>query len=565
MVSEEDKRFANFLHTRGVITARQAEEALSQKTRLHDDLSAILIRNGFADTKEVCLGLADYLNVPFIDLNDYSFDPAVIDLLSSELARRHKVFPVFRIENTLTITMANPGDVQVIDIIHRETGYEIEPSVSPESEILRAIEANYNAGRDIIDTFDEVIEHAERQQPKKQKKTSLQKLKEMSAATPAVRLVDLIIAQAVTDRASDIHIEPEQARVRVRYRIDGILHEALAPPKNLQAAMISRIKILSELDIAETRVPQDGRFQVNIHDRDIDLRVSTLPTVYGENVVMRILDKGSLMLDLTDLGMSAVALSSLKDILGNSYGIVLVSGPTGSGKTTTLYSALNALNTPEKKIVTVEDPVEYRMDGIRQCQVNVKAGFTFGAGLRSILRQDPDIIMVGEIRDFETAKIAVEAALTGHLVLSTIHTNDAPGCLTRLTEMGIEPFLSASATVGVVAQRLVKKICNDCKEEVAGRPALLEKLGLPMKETAFCRGNGCRHCKDTGYRGRSGIYEILVLNEPVRNLVLEHASSTAIRQQALQDGLISLRQDAVRNALDGVTSLEEVFRVTNPD
>ncbi|RMD85832.1 MAG: type II/IV secretion system protein, partial [Calditrichaeota bacterium] len=413
---------------------------------------------------------------------------------------------------------------------------------------------------------DEVIQNIEEEKPDEEEQTSAEKLKQLSAEAPVVKLVNLIIAQAILDKASDIHIEPEEKSLRVRYRIDGILHEAFNPPKHLQAAIISRIKILSDLDIAESRVPQDGRFQVSLNGREVDLRVSTLPTVHGENVVLRILDKSSLMIDLEELGFSEDSLKQFKSLLASSYGIILVSGPTGSGKTTTLYSALQSINTPDKNIVTIEDPVEYRLKMIRQSQVNVKAGLTFASGLRAILRQDPDIVMVGEIRDSETAKIAVEAALTGHLVLSTIHTNDAPGGLTRLTEMGVEPFLTASATVGVVAQRLVRRICENCKEPYKPSPAILEELGISQeKERRFYRGVGCEECKNTGYKGRMGIYEIMSMDETLRELTLKQASSDQIKKVAIQHGMRTLRQDGLFKAIQGITTLEEVIRVTNVD
>ncbi len=566
MVTEEDKKLGRFLEGMGLLTQAQLAEALKHKQSHNDELTQILVTRGLVSSRALCAAFADYLNIPFVDLDDYAIDPAVIELVPRALAEKHRVFPLFRIGNSLTITMANPGDVQVIDLLHRHTGLDIEPSVSQESDILRAINNHYDDTIDLNDSFDEVIQKADQQPTTRQQKSSIEKLRELSPETPAVKLVDLIIAQAVLDRASDIHIEPEESCLRIRYRIDGVLHECLSPPKNLQSAMISRIKILAELDIAETRTPQDGRFQMTAGGRKIDLRVSTLPTVYGENVVLRILDKSSLVLNLEDLGMSEETFQRFERILSHSYGVILVSGPTGSGKTTTLYSALNTINTPEKKIVTIEDPVEYRLPRIRQCQVNVKAGLTFAAGLRSILRQDPDIIMVGEIRDFETAKIAVESALTGHLVLSTIHTNDAPGGLTRLTEMGIEPFLTASATIAIIAQRLVKRICEECKEEYAPNSALLESVGLPANQPVpFYRGAGCHKCRNTGYRGRSGIYEIMNMDEHIRNLLLQNVSSTNIKQVALERGMLTLRQDALRKARHGDTSLEEVFRVTDPD
>ncbi len=565
MISQEDRKFGKFLVERGVATPAQLLEVLRLNKHNNLGLPQVFIEKGIASAGEVFSCLADYLEVPFIELQNYVIDPTVLEIVPKELAEKYTVFPVFRIEGSLTVAMVNPGDVQVIDALHRETGYTIEPAVSTEQDIVNAISSHYESSGEIDSSFNEVIQNIESQQPKLvDSESSSERLKKLSAETPVVKLVDLIIAQAIMDGASDIHIEPEENSLQVRCRIDGILHENLTPPKHLQAAIISRIKILAELDIAESRTPQDGRFQVSLAGRDVDLRVSTLPTVYGENVVMRILDKGNQMLSLNDLGFDGNDFERFQAMLNSSYGVLLVSGPTGSGKTTTLYSALSTINTPEKKIVTVEDPVEYRLKRIRQCQVNVKAGLTFAAGLRSILRQDPDIIMVGEIRDGETAKIAVESALTGHLVLSTIHTNDAPGGLTRLTEMGIEPFLTASATIGIVAQRLVRKLCAECKKSFAPSSSLRDNLQLKKSETFF-HGTGCQACKDTGYKGRAGIYEIMTINDEIRNLILKNASSALIKEAAFANGMHSLRQDALRRARKGITSLEEVARVTNAD
>jgi type IV pilus assembly protein PilB len=567
LIKEEDKKFGELLVKKGIITPEQLVEALRFK-KLHDEeLIQILMQKGFANSKDLFVCLADHHNIPFIELHDYAIDPEVLKIVPKELAYKCKVFPLFKIENNLMVTMINPGDVNVIDTLHRETGYDIEPAVSLESDILDALETHYGIPKNFDYSYDEVIETLEAEKPKDEETTSAEKLKQLSAEAPVVKLVNLIITQAILDRASDIHLEPEDKNLRVRYRIDGILHEALSPPKHLQAAIISRIKILAELDIAESRIPQDGRFQISLGGREIDLRVSTLPTVYGENVVLRILDKSGLMLNLEDLGFAEGLLKQFKVMLSSSYGIILVSGPTGSGKTTTLYSALQSINTIDKNIITIEDPVEYRLNLIRQSQVNIKSGLTFATGLRSILRQDPDVIMVGEIRDSETAKIAVESALTGHLVLSTIHTNDAPGGLTRLTEMGVEPFLTGSATIGILAQRLVRKICDQCKKSYRPNPAIFEEIGYRLTKTdpVFYRGEGCKSCKNTGYKGRMGIYEIMTVNDAIRELTLKNASTDQIKKAAIKNGMRSLRQDGLLKAIKGITTLEEVFRVTNVD
>ena len=565
MVKEEDKKFGELLFNKGILSKAQLVEVFNFKKHNNEELSQIIINKGFAEDEDVIDCLAEFLNIPFVQLQDYTVDPAVLEIVPKELSIKHKVFPVFKIENSLTIAMVNPGDVQAIDRLHRETGYEIEPAVSLERDVMKAIETHYEGAKEIDSSLDEVIQDIESEKPEKEETTSAEKLKQLSAETPVVKLVNLVLSQAIMERASDIHIEPEEKTLQVRYRVDGILHESLTPPKHLQAAIISRVKILANLDIAESRIPQDGRFQILINGREIDFRVSTLPTVYGENIVLRILDKSSLMLNLEDLGIEQEAYKKLKEMISSSYGVILVSGPTGSGKTTTLYSILHGLNTPDKNIITVEDPVEYRLKRIRQAQVNVKAGLTFATGLRAILRQDPDILMVGEIRDSETAKIAIESALTGHLVLSTIHTNDAPGGLTRLTEMGIEPFLSASAIIGIIAQRLVRKLCDNCKVSYKPTASNLSELRLKdgIKDIKFYRAEGCFQCRNTGYKGRNGIYEIMAVDEEIRELTLNGASADQIKRAAIKNGMRNLRYDGIRKAMQGMTSVEEVLRITN--
>lgn len=565
MVKEEDKKFGELLFHKGILSKAQLLEVLNFKKHNNEELSQIIINKDFAEDEDVMDCLAEVLNIPFVQLHDYTVDPAVLEIVPKELAIKHKVFPVFKIENSLTIAMVNPGDVQVIDRLHRETGYEIEPAVSLERDVMKAIETHYEGAKEIDSSLDEVIQDIQNEKPEKEETTSADKLKQLSAETPVVKLVNLVLSQAIMERASDIHIEPEEKTLQVRYRVDGILHDSLTPPKHLQAAIISRVKILANLDIAESRIPQDGRFQILINGREIDFRVSTLPTVYGENIVLRILDKSSLMLNLEDLGIEQEAYKKLQEMIASSYGVILVSGPTGSGKTTTLYSILHGLNTPDKNIITVEDPVEYRLKRIRQAQVNVKAGLTFATGLRAILRQDPDILMVGEIRDSETAKIAIESALTGHLVLSTIHTNDAPGGLTRLTEMGIEPFLSASAIIGIIAQRLVRKLCDNCKVSYKPTASNLSELRLTdgIKDIKFYRAEGCFQCRNTGYKGRNGIYEIMAVDEEIRELTLNGASADQIKRAAIKNGMRNLRYDGIRKAMQGMTSVEEVLRLTN--
>ncbi len=563
-LKSSSQRLLEALIQRGLLTEKQAENALSEQRSSGDPLYKVLERMGYLPPEEVLRTTAEILEVPFVSLADYAVDPDALQTLPAELAHELKVFPLFRIGDVLTVAMTDPGDIAVIDRIHAHTGLEVEPAVATEDDILSAIETHYGIPKAFDTSLDKVLQEIVREQPE-ETASAAEELKAKAEEAPVIKLVNLIIAQAIRDRASDIHIEPEERHLRVRYRIDGVLHEAFQPPKHLQAAITSRIKILAQMDIAETRVPQDGRFQVRLDTREVDIRVSTLPTVHGENVVMRILDKSNIFLGLEDLGFLPDTLEKVKQMLSSAYGIILVTGPTGSGKTTTLYSALQSINSIEKNIITIEDPVEYRLPLIRQAQVNPKTGLTFAAGLRSILRQDPDVVMVGEIRDSETASIAVQAALTGHLVLSTLHTNDAPGAITRLTDMGVEPFLTASATLGVIAQRLVRKICPHCRVSYEPSPALLEELGIkpgnrPIK---LYRGEGCRHCKRTGYKGRIGIHEVMVMNDELRELVLKRVSSDVLRKAAIRHKMRTLRQDGLIKALRGITTVEEVVRVTN--
>ena len=567
MLKQNDEKLGEILVDRGYITFDILEKALKEQSTTREDLAALILRRGYAKSEDVLRCVAEQLEIPYLELEDYSIDKEATLLLPKEMAYQFRVIPVFKIGNVLTVAMSNPSDVAITDSLRRTTKLEIEPAISPAEDIKNALIEIYGPSEVIDTSYDEVIEKIQAEQPQKEEEKSAETLKEAAEDAPVIKLVNLIIGQAISDGASDIHISPEEDKLLVRYRVDGMLRDAFTPPKNLQAAIISRMKILSEMDIAETRIPQDGRCQATFSNHAVDLRVSTLPTVYGENIVCRILDKSSLMINLEDLGFGEENLANLTQALSSSYGILLVTGPTGSGKTTTLYSCLNKINTPDKNIITIEDPVEYRLPLIRQAQVNAKAKMTFAAGLRSILRQDPDIVMVGEIRDSETAKIAVEAALTGHLVLSTLHTNDAPGAVTRLIEMGVEPFLVASAAIGVLAQRLVRKICSKCKYAYKPEPDLLTELGFnpSQRNWVFYRGKGCKHCNQQGYRGRMGIYEILLFNEEIRTLCLQSATSDEIKKAAVRAGMRTLRQDGFVKALKGITTIEEVMRATNVD
>jgi general secretion pathway protein E len=490
----------------------------------------------------------------------------LLALVPIGFAKEYRIFPLGRAEGRLQLAMADPLDSRPLNDLAALTRDWIEVSVAPAGEIIRAINRSYERqaekAREVVDEIEgkgdallvQGLEPAD--------------LLDTSDEAPIIRFVNSLITQGYKERASDIHIEPFETEIIVRYRIDGILYEVLRPPHQAQASIISRIKIMAGVNIAEKRLPQDGRFRVRIAGKDLDVRVSTLPTAFGERVVMRLLEQSASVLNLEDIGLDPQLLAQTIRMTQKSHGIFLVTGPTGSGKTTTLYAALTRLNTHEKNIITVEDPIEYQLSGVGQIQVNPKINLTFAAGLRSILRQDPDVIMVGEIRDGETADIAVQSALTGHMVFSTLHTHDAAGALTRLVEMGIEPFLAASSIVGILAQRLVRKICPDCRESYRPSPEMLQEMGLANAVPAdalFYRGTGCPSCMDIGYRGRTGIYELLSIDDQIRDLLLQNKDSSSIKSAAIRNGMQTLRDAGLAKALRGETTIEEVLRVTQEE
>ncbi len=529
-------------------------------------LQSLVVEKGMISEEDLLAGLGAKVGIPFLkDLEAAGLDPVLVSRVPIGFARTHKVVPV-KIENgALAVATSDPLDFEPLDDLRMILGCrDVHPVLSTEQEILRAIHLSYEQS---ADTPEEMIQSMDAESSDRllHELEETQDLLDASDEAPVIKLVNLILFQAVKERASDIHIEPLQKELKVRYRIDGILYPRLEPPKKFQSPIVSRLKIMAKLDIAEKRLPQDGRIPIKIADKDIDIRVSIIPTSHGERVVLRLLDKSSVHFGLEEIGLSREQLEILDDLIHKPQGMLLVTGPTGSGKTTTLYGALTRINTPDKNIITIEDPVEYQLRGIGQIQVNPKIGLTFAQGLRSVLRHDPDVILVGEIRDAETAEIAIQAALTGHLVFSTLHTNDAASAATRLVDMGVEPFLVASVVRAVMAQRLIRVICPDCRQAYVPEPEALKEAGLvpaQLQGGVVYRGRGCDACSGTGYRGRSGIYEILPVSDAVRNLIMKKADSSSICRQAVQEGLKTLRDDGARKVITGVTTLEEVVRVT---
>ena len=570
---EEKKSFGDFLVGFGVITADQLRKVLQEQKRGGERLEQAIVRLRYAKEELVLQCLANYFDLPFVDLNTYLIDEKGLKIIPEEMARRHTLIPLFKIGNSLTVAMSNPLDIHALDEVRSKTRTDVEIAISTEEKIKKAIDQHYGFSPEMLETTLREYAKGEAEpsleSPEYRKTYDLAGKEQLSGPledAPAARMLDLVMIQAIRDRASDIHFEPDEKALGVRFRIDGFLYESLTLPKPIHPALTSRIKILAEMDIAETRLPQDGNFNVKMEKRGFEIRVSTFPTIYGENVVLRILDQTSPLFKLDDLGFSEEVLNHFKQLVRKSSGIILVTGPTGSGKTTTLYALLNMINSKEKNIITIEDPVEYRLAFIRQTQINPKAGINFATGLRSILRQDPDIIMIGEIRDLETSEIAMQSSLTGHLVLSTLHTNDAPEAISRLVDIGVEPYLISSSIIGVLAQRLVRTICPDCKTPYQVDPKIMSDLGedvLKLKgPLTLYRGKGCKNCKQSGYWGRSGIFELLLVNEEIKKLISERASTQVIREVAKKTaGMVSLRVDGLRKVLKGITTLDEVDRV----
>ena len=550
-------RLGDILKGMGLVTEEQITSALARQKETRKRLGQLLLEDGVVNELDLSKALAEKFGVAFLDLTSTTFDAAATAYIDEKLARRYGAVPVrFLDDNTLLVAMVDPQNLPAQEDLAIITGYPIQPAIASEEDVYGAIAKVYRDRADIGEAEGEGGGEEE----------SLTDIREATEEAPIIKLVNSVIAQSVDDSASDIHFEPQAKELVVRFRIDGVLHEIMSIPRRMQSGVISRLKIMAELDIAERRVPQDGRIGLMVGGKPIDMRVATLPTVYGEKVVMRLLDKSNVMLDLEDLGFADKALKRFRKSFQKPYGAILVTGPTGSGKSTTLYAALNILNNPEKNIITVEDPVEYRLTGINQVQVNTRAGMTFAAALRSILRCDPDIVMIGEVRDRETALIAVESALTGHLVLSTLHTNDAPGALSRLTEMGIEPFLTSSAVDCVLAQRLARRLCQQCKEPYTATREMLRKNDFPpevcdREDVVLHRAKGCSRCNNTGYKGRLGLYEVMIVSEAIRRLTVERKSADEIGRVAAAEGMKSLREDGIDKVLQGLTSVEEIARV----
>jgi type IV pilus assembly protein PilB len=550
----------------GLIDEPVLNKAVQQQKNMGGSLTASLVKIGALTEEELLEFLSRLYAAPPIDLKGYEPDPNLIKLIPGELATKFMALPVARSGRRLVVAMANPSNIFAIDDIKFITGCEVEPHVASENSLKRAIDRAY----DSAGTMADVMKGMEEDLAVVEEDDAAEAESGLAGAdeAPIVKLVNSLIADAVRKGASDIHIEPYEKSMRVRFRIDGVLHEMMAPPFKFKAAIISRLKIMAELDIAERRVPQDGRIKIKVLNRTIDLRVSSLPTIFGEKIVMRILDKTNLNIDLEKLGFEPMAMKSVVSAIASPYGMVLVTGPTGSGKTTTLYSALSRVNVPEVNVMTAEDPVEYNLDGINQVLVHEDIGLTFAACLKAFLRQDPNIIMVGEIRDFETGSIAVKAALTGHLVMSTLHTNDAPTAIGRLIDMGLEPFLVSSSVNLIVAQRLVRRICAACKRPIELSEEVVHELQLrpeDLKGTSFSDGQGCIECNNTGYRGRQGVYEVMPLSPRLRDLVLERAPAGDIKEVAIDEGMLTLRRDALQKLRRGITTVEEVLKETAAD
>jgi type IV pilus assembly protein PilB len=570
MVSLKE-RLTEILINNKLITQEQIKKALEVQKEKGGRLSDIIIDLKFINEGDLISILSEGLGLPLIDLRRFKIDPEVIRLIPLDVSRHYQIIPISKMGDTVTLAMADPLDIFAIDHVEALTGYKINPIIASSKDILQTIELAYpDATKGVIDDLVREMSTSSLELIKEEKEAlpSDRELNRVSREAPVIKITNVILEEAVKKKGSDILIEPFGKRLRLRFRIDGILQEEQAPPKSMYASIVSRVKVMSNLNIAEHRLPQDGRFKVKMLGREVDFRVSVLPSSFGEKVALRILDKSQATLDIEKLGFSLDTISKLKKIARLPHGMMLVCGPTGSGKTTTLYSILKYVDSPQKNLVTVEDPVEYQLEGINQVAARPEIGLTFASALRSILRQDPNIIMIGEIRDYETVDIAIKSALTGHLVLSTLHTTTASGAIARLVNMGVEPYLINSALVCVMAQRLVRKICSYCKEEYPVKKEVVDSLKLNLegtKKPLIFHGKGCPNCFNLGYSGRVGIAEVLMLSPTIRDLILSRAQEHIIKLQARKEGMRTLREEGLKAVLEGSTSLEEVLRVTAPD
>ncbi|MEM6793846.1 MAG: type IV-A pilus assembly ATPase PilB [Acidobacteriota bacterium] len=568
-------RLGDLLVKAGKISQDQLRQALGKQREEGGRIGTNLIKMGLISEPELVEFLSKQFRVSAINLSQIEVDESVVKLIPADVARKYTIMPVSKTGAKVTIAMLDPSNVFAMDDIKFMTGYNVEPVIASESSIRAAIDRYYGAThalelKKVMEELDEEPMGEELEVlDEEPEEFDLDQLEDESDEAPVVRLVNIILTDAIKRGASDIHIEPYEKKYRCRYRIDGLLYEVMHPPLRLREAITSRIKIMAKLDIAEKRLPQDGRIKIKTKiegkDKELDYRVSCLPTIFGEKIVLRLLDKDKLMLDMTKLGFEPDSLRKFEYAISQPYGMALVTGPTGSGKTNTLYSALSNVNTPETNIMTAEDPVEFNLPGINQVQMKESIGLNFAAALRSFLRQDPNIVLVGEIRDFETAEVAIKAALTGHLVLSTLHTNDAPSTINRLMNMGIEPFLVATSVHLVVAQRLVRRVCKFCKEPYEANPAELVQIGFAEREARslkMFKGRGCEQCGDTGYKGRVGLYEVMKVDDELRDLILSGASSIELREKAVENGMVTLRGSGLQKIRDGVTTVEEVVRET---
>ena len=560
------KRLGEILIEHGKLEASNLERALRvQEADARERIGSILIRTGITAERDVVDALAIQFNLGVVQLADYPELPVLEESVSVRFIKESRALPLHEDEEQLVLAMVDPQDDYVRGAYQLATQRVVVPRLAVPSELDAAFERLYGSGKS---SMDQIVGEAQTRDEENATE-DLQQLKELASEAPTIRLVSLIISHALQARASDIHIEPFENRLIVRYRVDGVMHEVESPPRRFSAAVISRIKIMASLDIAERRLPQDGRIKLRIQGKEIDLRVSTVPIMHGESVVMRILDKSSTALDFATLGFDPEVLKRFEQVLMQPHGIVLVTGPTGSGKTTTLYTALDKLNNPDIKILTVEDPVEYQMDGINQIQVKPQIGLTFANALRSIVRQDPDVIMIGEIRDLETAQIAVQSALTGHMVLSTLHTNDAASTINRLLDMGMDDYLLTSTVNGILAQRLVRTLCTHCRQAYPALPEVVEDMQLKRYTQAdpvvLWRPIGCKDCGDTGYSGRVSIVELLVMSDSIRSMVMRHVTSGEVRQKAIVDGMQTMYENGLSKAVAGITTIEEVLRVTREE